>query len=297
MIAAIVALAIAVAVLCLLVAGLLRSHAAILRRLHELSGDDAGAGGHDRLTASQINVQPGIPRPSGDEGFPAARDIDGATLTEGAVHLRVADVPHDTLLAFLSSTCLTCGSFWETFADPTSYHLPDGTRLVVVTKSANEESPSALAKVAPGGVDLVLSSEAWAHYRVPGSPYFVSIEGATGKVRGEGTGLSWEQVAGLLAQATGDLRFTLGEAGARDRKPVSDAERELAVDRELMAAGIFPGDPRLYHEPGTGDLARDARAQAEAATTSADAPAPADARLAPAPPDARPSSNRETTTE
>jgi hypothetical protein len=202
-----------------------------------------------------MNVQPGIPRPRDDSSFPPAVDLQGATLSEGAVHLRVAGVTHDTLLAFLSSTCGTCGTFWETFADPRGFTLPEGTRLVVVTKGPDEESPSALQAVAPPGIDLVLSSEAWEHYRVPGSPYFVSIEGATGRVRGEGTGMSWEQVAGLLAQATGDLRFTLGEAGARTRKPSSDAERELAVDRELMAAGLFPGDARLYHEPGhaTGD--------------------------------------------
>lgn len=253
MTAVVVGLSIVVALLCLLVAGLLRSHAVILRRLHELgAGIEAGATGPvsvaaPGLRASDINVQPGIPRPSGDDTFPAAADIAGETLAEGAVHLRVAGVEHDTLLAFLSSTCLTCSAFWETFASPANFDLPGDTRLIVVAKGAHEESPEALARVAPPGIDLVLSSEAWAHYRVPGSPYFVSIEGRTGRVRGEGTGLNWEQVAGLLAQATGDLRFTMGEAGARKRKPASDAERELAVDRELMAAGLFPGDPRLYH--------------------------------------------------
>lgn len=270
MTAVVVALTFVVAVLCLLVAGLLRSHAVILRRLHELgAGIDGPTTAPRGPTPVELNVQPGIPRPRDDSSFPPAVDLEGATLTEGSVHLRVADVAHDTLLAFLSSSCATCGAFWETFADPRGFTLPSGTRLVIVTKGAHEESPSALQAVAPPGIDLVLSSEAWEHYRVPGSPYFVSIEGPTGRVRGEGTGMSWEQVAGLLAQATGDLRFTLGEAGARTRKPASDAERELAVDRELMAAGLFPGDERLYHEPGNGPGSATDDASATPATPTA----------------------------
>lgn len=254
MTAALVALSLVVALLCLLVAGLLRSHAVILRRLHELGAgieQSSPAAGptpvaSPALRAADINVQPGIPRPSGDDSFASAVDIEGATLTEGSVHLRVVGVEHDTLLAFLSSTCLTCSAFWETFGSSKDFNLPEGTRLIIVAKGPHEESPGALSRVAPTGIDLVMSSDAWAHYKVPGSPYFVSIEGRSGRVRGEGTGLDWTQVAGLLAQATGDLRFTMGEAGARKRKPASDAERELAVDRELMAAGLFPGDPRLY---------------------------------------------------
>ena len=31
------------------------------------------------------------------------------------------------------------------------------------------------------------------------------------------------------------------------RARTTDAGRASRADRELMAAGIFPGDPRLYH--------------------------------------------------
>src|SRR5262249_11376445 len=112
--------------------------------------------------------------------------------------------------------------------------------------SPDEESVSSIAALAPPDVNLVMSSAAWEQYRVPGSPYFVFVDGSTGRIRGEGTGLSWEQVGNLLAQATGDLAFAIGDAGARNHKPESDAEREQRIDRELMAAGIFPGDPSLY---------------------------------------------------
>lgn len=242
-------------VLAVLVAGLLRSHAVILRKLHELGagvGDPAGAAGV--TSPVDFRTRPEIPAPSGTPEFADAADVSGVTLTDEVVGLRVAGAEHDTLLAFLSSSCTTCERFWAAFGragtgTDDEVLLPEGTRLVIVAKSADEESPAKLADLAPDGIELVLSSQAWADYRVPGSPYFVYVEGASGRVRGEGTGMDWPQVAGLLAQATGDLAFTLGDRGARIAKPLSDAEREAEIDQELMAAGIFPGDPSLYEPP------------------------------------------------
>jgi hypothetical protein len=246
-------------VLAVLVVGLLRSHAVILRKLHELGaglGDPSAPGGATNPVTFRTRAE--IPSPTGDEDFVPAADVSGITLADEVVGLRVAGTGTDTLLAFLSSSCTTCERFWDAFArrDDTEVLLPAGTRLVVVAKSPAEESPARLAELAPPDVDLILSSDAWSDYRVPGSPYFVYVEGATGRVRGEGTGMDWPQVAGLLAQATGDLAFTLGDAGARIPKPVSDAERERQIDEELMAAGIFPGDASLYDTappPGEGE--------------------------------------------
>jgi len=243
-------------VLAVLVVGLLRSHAVILRKLHELGagvGDPAGSTGV--TSPVDFRTRPEIPAPSGTPEFADAADLAGVTLDDEVVGLRVAGADHDTLLAFLSSSCTTCERFWDAFgragtgADDDEVLLPEGTRLVIVARSADEESPAKLADLAPDGIELVLSSQAWADYRVPGSPYFVYVEGTSGRVRGEGTGMDWPQVAGLLAQATGDLAFTLGDKGARIAKPMSDAEREAEIDQELMAAGIFPGDPSLYEPP------------------------------------------------
>ena len=242
-------------VLAVLVVGLLRSHAVILRKLHELGAGVGDPAGSDGVTSPvDFRTRPEIPAPSGTPEFADAADVSGVTLADEVVGLRVAGAEHDTLLAFLSSSCTTCERFWAAFgragtgADD-EVLLPAGTRLVIVAKSADEESPAKLADLAPDGIELVLSSQAWADYRVPGSPYFVYVEGASGRVRGEGTGMDWPQVAGLLAQATGDLAFTLGDKGARIAKPMSDAEREAEIDQELMAAGIFPGDPSLYEPP------------------------------------------------
>jgi hypothetical protein len=236
--------------LVVLVTGLLRSHAAILRQLDELGagvGDPSQPGrARDVTSPVDFQVRPGIPEPSQDTSFADASDITGPGLRDEMVAVRIVGAQTHTFLAFLSSSCTTCQHFWDAFADLDELSLPPSTRLVIVTKSPDEESVSSIAALAPAGVNLVMSSHAWEQYRVPGSPYFVFVDGPTGRIRGEGTGMSWEQVGNLLAQATGDLTFAMGDAGARVPKPESDAERELRIDRELMAAGIFPGDASLY---------------------------------------------------
>jgi len=115
--------------------------------------------------------------------------------------------------------------------------LPADVRLVVVAKDAREESVTALQDVASPGLAVVLSSDAWRAYDVPGSPYFVLVDGTASRVEGEGTGATWPQVRNLIVQAGGD------RAGARAN---SGDARERRIDRELLAHGIGPGDPLLY---------------------------------------------------
>lgn len=226
------------ALLTLLVAGLLRSHAAILRQLHDLgAGLDAdappaGPGGR-ALTPAPAGAADGV-------------DIAGTGIRDDAIALRTVGVEHRTLLAFLSSNCLTCRAFWDAFADSRSLGLPDDVRLAVITKDAAEEQPSVLARLAPAHLPTVMSSDAWQSYGVPGSPYFVLVDGPSGRVVGEGTGASWPQVLGLVLQSAGDAAHRGATTGDRD-----NAAR---IDRELLAAGIRPGDPTLYQtardEPG-----------------------------------------------
>lgn len=196
MTAAVVGLACAVVLLAVLVAGLLRSHAEILKALHEL-----GAGlDLDRSQPEPVPVTiDGIsaPRTAGDLSVPDS--ISGETL-DGEV-LALSLLGQDTLVAFLSSGCTTCQVFWQAFRGRPE--LPAGARLVVVTKGPAEESPSALRERRPSGVPLLMSSESWEAFGVPGSPYFAYVD-AAGRVVGEGSGASWPQVLGLMQQARAD---------------------------------------------------------------------------------------------
>jgi len=234
-------------VLCVLVAGLLRAYGTVLRRLHQLDGGGDTLGGGVDAGARDFALLPVAPvasaaRPEVPELGPA-HDVAGETISGELVSARVVDVDHDTLLLFLSSGCASCESFWHDLGRPGAIHLPPATRLLVVPQSPTDEDVPMLRELAPAGVDVILSSAAWREYEVPGSPHVVYVDGPSGRVRGEGTGQSLRQVAELLARSTGDAGFLTGGAS---RKPARDREQEAAVDRELLANGILPGDPRLY---------------------------------------------------
>jgi hypothetical protein len=168
-----------VALLAVLVVGLLRSHAEILRRLHDL-----GADAYDEPDVEPvIRTRPGVAEPRTTET--PAFDIEGATPTGSPVVVGVVDRPHTTLLAFLSSGCLTCRNFWDAFGDGAGDRLPGrDTHLVVITKGPEAESLSAVRDLAAGPAKTVMSSQAWIDYQVPVSPYFVLADGATGRIVG-----------------------------------------------------------------------------------------------------------------
>ncbi len=267
MTAVVVALGLVVGLLALLVVGLLRSHAEILKRLHELgagldgSAASPGAGSTVSVAAPpgpvggpqpgrDFQVMPQVPSPPDRPGFGGVTDLSGVG-PDGAeaVAVRVTGVDHDTIVAFLSSGCVTCQKFWDAFRKPRKLGLPAHTRLVVVTKGPEAESPSTVGRLAPPGVTTVMSSAAFAAYDVPGSPYFVHVHGPSGRVLGEGTGPDWDQVSSLLSQASGDAGLQDSLRGSAVAKPSADADREARIDRELHAAGVLPGDPSLYPDP------------------------------------------------
>jgi hypothetical protein len=223
----------AVGMLTLLVAGLLRSHAQMLARLAALE-------------AAAAPASPPAPAPTPVD---APRRLRGATSTaivgvtpdDEAVHLAVGGARVTTLLAFLSSGCSTCSKLWQALAED-EVPLPDRTRLVVVTLGPGEESPARVRRLAPAGVSVVMSSEAWQDYGVPGAPYFVAVDGPTGRLLGEGSARTWQEVRSLMGDAVADGLGPGGVLGAHRR-------REQRVDDELAQAGLRPGDPRLHHHP------------------------------------------------
>jgi len=191
---------VALVLLSLLVVGLLRSHAELLRRLGH---DDEEHDTHDHGNVAQgsPNLQL-IDLPAPREDSPPAEDIVGETPAGDAVKISVTG-ERDTLVTFLSSGCLTCMDLWHGIRDQ-SEPLPGDARVVIVTKGRSMESPSRLMDLAPAGVPVVMSQEAWEGYAISMSPYFVHVDGQTGSVRSEGAATSWDQVRSLLRDAMAD---------------------------------------------------------------------------------------------
>ena len=231
----------AIALLALLVAGLLRSHAEILRALHELgAGIDPDAA---TPPGSRTAAAPGD-APVRNLGDPAA-DLEGVSPLGDPLAIGVVGARHRTLLAFLSSGCLTCHGFWSALDGDAERSLPRDTRVVIVTKGDDAESITRVRKLSPRHVPVVMSSAAWDRYGVPVAPYFVLVDGPTGHVVGEGAAGTWDHVMRLMRESLDDDR-----AAADDVDDVRSrgtwAEREAHADEELRRAGIHPGHASLY---------------------------------------------------
>jgi hypothetical protein len=204
--------------LVVLVAGLLRSHAEILRRLGP-PGEQEPAIAPPPATARSAAEVPAPLTGATPDGDVVALAFDGP-----------ASVP--TLLAFLTSGCSTCAGFWETLGER---RLPPGVQTVIVTRGDDREHRSRLRSLAPSGVPVVMSSQAWTDYRVPGAPYFVLVDGA---VRGEGVATTWQALASMVSDAIEDQRKAEhGDVGTRHARQ---------VEATLAAAGIGPEHPSLY---------------------------------------------------
>lgn len=245
MVALVVVVTFVVLLLGVLVAGLLRSHADILRSLHELGvgvGDPVGTS----ETSSPRSTAPRVPTWSeSSTKLGPAPTVAGVTPAGDARAVAVDNSDGFTLLAFLSSGCATCAAFWEALQAPESLQLPQGTRVAIVTKGPDRELPAEVARLATGRVPVVMSTEAWLEYEVPGSPFFVLVDGASGSTVGQGVAPHIEQLLDLIRRAEhdrGQHHRTRRRSAARRNGP----EREADADEVLQMAGIRPGDPSLY---------------------------------------------------
>jgi len=216
--------------LLLLVAGLLRSNAEIMRRL------------------GPADAEPGTaPQPSGAQASvtresAAAPALAGVTPDGDAVKLAFeGGGTAPTLLAFLTSGCGTCATFWETLGER---RLPAGVRTVIVTHGSDRERPAKLRDLGPAGIPVVMSSEAWADYEIPGAPYFVMVDQA---IRGEGVATTWRALASLVSDAIEDQR----DAERAGEGAVTGERRAERIDETFAAAGIGPGHPSLYPDQQT----------------------------------------------
>ncbi len=125
--------------LVVLVAALLRSHAAILRRLGPDDGADRGADGLGVPAQPRSAIRPDAPAP----------ELAGVTPAGDAVKLSFAGASAGpTLLAFLSTGCTSCAGFFDTLGDRRA--LP-GMRRVIVTRGADREQRVEAALAGAGG--------------------------------------------------------------------------------------------------------------------------------------------------
>jgi hypothetical protein len=229
-----------------LIAGLLRSHAETLRRLPA----EPGEGGEDLGDATpELQI---VAPPEGEQDEFPATDVAGATLAGDAVKVSLAPGAPHTLLAFLSSGCLTCANFWNALQPEVREPLPGDARPIIVTKDSAFESPSKLRELAPADVPLVMSSTAWDDYAVPVAPYFVYV-GPDGHVLGEGAAETWAQITSLFRDALLDLEESqpapergADAPGAQGRRRRQAGDRLDEEDDTLAAAGVTPGHPSLY---------------------------------------------------
>lgn len=202
------------AILAVVVVALLRSHAEVLRRLPVPDEE------HDHAsTAHPVTMEPtagegGIPEhlPAPRQRVTVVEDIGGRSLEGDEVTISTT-MGRPTLVAFLSSGCLTCRTFWEGLRPGVRNELPGGARLVIVVKDPDRESPSKLRELASPGLEVVHSSQAWEDYGITMSPYFCFVDGDTGVVRSEGAAMTWDQVRSLLTDALLDEDLARREAG------------------------------------------------------------------------------------
>jgi hypothetical protein len=252
----------------LLVIGLLRSHADILRALHslgagvgELTPGRAASGPSQTTTApveltrrdadGPLVVGPSLPA---ERRSSSASNVVGLSPEGEAVAIAATGLEQQTLFAFLTTGCSSCGRFWEALEDPWRFGLPASVRPVIVTKGSELESPAAVRRHITS-VAVVMSTEAWTDYEVPGAPFFALVDGPSSRRVGEGTARDFAQIVSMVERAMADSAPAAGApggagspraSGSRFRFDGADRDREARNDRELLAAGITPGHPSLY---------------------------------------------------
>lgn len=125
------------------------------------------------------------------------RDVVGTGPDGTPCRIGVESDPEPVLLLFLSSGCLGCRDLWDGLAELRAA-LSGVARVVAVTRSPDAEDSSAVAALA-GESAVVMSSQAFSHYRVSGPPFLV-VAAADG-VRTESVAWGVEQTGRIALDA------------------------------------------------------------------------------------------------
>jgi hypothetical protein len=116
--------------------------------------------------------------------------------------------------------------------------------VAIVTKGPDLEVPSEVRTLTNGRVPVVMSTDAWHEYQVPGSPFFVLVDGVSARRVGQGIANDVRQLTDLVGRAERDRAEGTRRHAATTG--LNGPAREAATDDVLLAAGIRPGDPSLY---------------------------------------------------
>ncbi len=180
MTAVVVAEAVAIALLAVLVAGLLRSHAELADVVRH------------RLPP------PSLPAPAAPLGVAlggAAPPIRGVDPGGGDASVDLASAP--VLVAFLTGGCRECARWWAALAGAQGRHL--GPAVAVVTPDPSTEPAGALRRIVPADLAVVMSSDAWDAYGVQVASTFVLV--TDGVVRAAGRAETWDDLATIVGRA------------------------------------------------------------------------------------------------
>ncbi|MGH9043539.1 MAG: hypothetical protein ACRDVP_01645 [Acidimicrobiales bacterium] len=103
-----------------------------------------------------------------------------------------------TLLVFLSTDCQGCLPLWSVGRRHSEPPLSQ-VNAHVVTRISGED-PTAVAD-SGGDASVVMSDEAWDDYVVHSAPFFVLVDGRSGRLASEGVAWSVEQVCDCVSRA------------------------------------------------------------------------------------------------
>ena len=128
----------------------------------------------------------------------AATDLRGTTPAGSPLEVVLGD--RRLVLLFLTSSCYGCQLIWAGFGarNAAGQGRDGGDAIVLVTPDSSTESAKAVARVAPEGMVVLMSSEAWHAYGVTAAPWCVVVAG--GMIASAGPApASAEAVEALLA--------------------------------------------------------------------------------------------------
>lgn len=148
----------------------------------------------DVIVPAEPEPEPEPPASPAFERVVAGNRPDGT-----AIEVNLVGGTKQTLLAFLTDTCVTCREFWAAFGDGA---IPPGTDVVIVTMGPEDESVELIANLAPSGLPTVMSSQAWDDYGVAAGPYFVLVD-PDGSVVTHGPAATVASLDAMLTAAAG----------------------------------------------------------------------------------------------